>query len=90
MKKYGWTEKGIIGLIFTPLGLIFLAVGAIATRAGAVDPEERLAFLISFVGVGAVFFVVGLILLALDLRRRSRQRAAFEGGQYGDGQGCRP
>ena len=80
MKKYGWTEKGIIGLIFSPLGLIILAVGATVTHTGAVDPEERLAFLISFVGLGAVFFLVGLILLSLDLRRRRLQRAAFESG----------
>lgn len=81
-KKYGWTEKGIIGFIFTPLGFIFLVIGAVVTHFGAVDPEERLAFLISFAGVGTVFFLVGLILLALDLRRRRRQRAAYEGGHY--------
>ena len=82
MKKYGWTEKGIIGLIFTPLGLIFLIVGAVATHVGAVEPDERLAFLISFVGVGAVFAIVGAVLLAIDLRRRRRQRSAYEGGHY--------
>lgn len=81
-KKYGWTEKRIIGFIFIPLGLIFLIVGAAVTHFGGVDPEERLAFLISFVGVGAVFFIIGLILLAIDLRRRSRQRAAYEDGHY--------
>ena len=81
-KKYGWTEKGIVGMIFTPLGLIFLIVGAVVIRFNAVAPEERLAFLISFVGVGAVFFLVGLILLAIDLWRRRRQRSAYEGGHY--------
>ncbi len=82
MKKYGWTEKGIVGMIFAPLGLVFLIVGALVTRLGAVEPNERLAFLICFVGVGAVFFLVGLILLGLELNRRARQRAAFEGGRY--------
>lgn len=82
MKKYGWTEKGILGFVFTPLGLIFLIVGAVVTHFDAVAPDERLAFLISFVGVGAVFFLVGLVLLFLDLRRRRRQRSAFEGGHY--------
>lgn len=82
MKKYGWTEKGIIGLIFTPLGLIFLIVGAVATHVGAVEPDERLVFLISFVGVGAVFAIVGAVLLAIDLHRRRRQRSAYEGGHY--------
>lgn len=82
MKKYGWTEKGILGLIFTPLGLIFLIVGVAVTRSGAVEPDERLAFLICFVGMGAAFFLAGLILLGLDLRRRARQRAAYEGGHF--------
>ncbi len=82
MKKYGWTEKGIIGLIFTPLGLIFLIIGTLVTHFGGVEPDELLAFLISFAGVGAVFFFVGLILLTIDIRRRRRQRAAYEGGHY--------
>ena len=82
MKKYGWTEKGIIGGIFIPLGLIFLGVGAFVIRTEGVEPEERLAFLISFVGIGAVLFCVGLVLLMLDILRRRKQRAAYEGGHF--------
>ena len=67
MKKYGWTEKGIVGVIFIPIGLIFLVVGAIVTRTEAVEPDQRLAFLISFVGVGAVLFCVGMVLLMVDI-----------------------
>ena len=79
-KKYGWTEKGILGFIFTPLGALFVIIGVVMLKVGAVDPEERIAFLISFVGVGAAFFLVGAVLLLIDLRRRRRLRAAFEGG----------
>ena len=82
MKKYGWTEKGIVGVIFIPIGLIFLVVGAIVTRTEAVEPDERLVFLISFVGVGAVLFCVGMVLLMVDILRRKRQKAAYEGGHF--------
>ncbi len=90
MKKYGWSEKGIIGLIFAPLGLIFLVVGLMC-NASIRAPDERLAFLICFVGLGGVFFAVGLILLGMELWRRERQRAAYEGGYYVMGKvaGCR-
>ena len=81
-KKYGWTEKGIIGFILAPLGAIFLIVGATVLRAGAIEPDERVAFLIGFVGLGAVLFLAGLALLCLDLRRRRRQREAYESGNY--------
>lgn len=62
--------------------MILLAVGIIVTRTGAVEPDERLAFLISFVGIGAVLFCVGLVLLMLDILRRQRQKAAYEGGHF--------
>ena len=40
-KRYGWTEKGIIGGIFAPLGLIFLVVGLLFN--GSVQAsDERL------------------------------------------------
>lgn len=90
MKRYGWTEKGIIGLIFAPLGLVFLAVGLLF-NAHVRAPDERLAFLFSFAGVGGVFLTVGLILLGMELWRQAKQRAAYEGGYYVMGQvaGCR-
>lgn len=89
MKQYGWTEKGIIGSIFAPLGLVFLVVGLLF-NAHIRAPDERLAFLVCFAGVGGVFLVVGLILLGMELWRRreasplgrARQRAAYEGGYY--------
>lgn len=79
-RKYGWTEKGIVGFIFSPIGLIFLIIGLALVQTPAVDDDERLAFLICFVGLGAAFLLAGVVLLLLDLRRRRRQRAAYEGG----------
>ena len=70
MKQYGWTEKGIIGGIFAPLGLIFLVVGLLF-NAHIRAPDERLAFLVCFVGIGGVFLAVGLILLGMEMRREA-------------------
>ena len=82
VKKYGWTEKGILGFIFSPMGLIFLAIGLALSNTPFVDPRERALFLCVFCGVGGVFLLLGLIFLFLELRRRRRQKAAFEGGYY--------
>ena len=79
-KKYGWTEKGILGFVFAPLGLIFLVLGMILVQSPSITGDDRLALMICFVGMGAAFFLAGAILLGIDLRRRSRLRAAFEGG----------
>ena len=89
-KRYGWTEKGIIGGIFALLGLIFLVVGLLF-NAHIRAPDERLVFLICFAGIGCVFLTVGLILLGMELWRRAKQRAAYEGGYYVMGRvaGCR-
>lgn len=81
MKKYGWTEKGIIGMVLAPLGLIFLIVG-LACHTSIRAPGERLAFLICFAGLGFIFLVVGLVFLGMELWRRGKQRAAYEGGYY--------
>ena len=82
-KKYGWTYKGILSLIFSPMGLLFLVLGILLwhLRAGE-DPEDPEIFLYVFGGMGLVFLLVGLILLAMELRRRAKQRRAFEGGYY--------
>jgi len=80
-KKLGWTEKGIAGAIFAPLGLVFVTVGGLVIRYVDLSPDDRLAFLIGFVGLGAAFLLAGGLLLAKDLLRRRRQRIAYEGGR---------
>ncbi|MBR1707829.1 MAG: hypothetical protein IJ719_03230 [Clostridia bacterium] len=82
-KKYGWTAKGIVGMIFTPIGLLFLPLGLLLWHVNVTgDPRDSLVFLIAFGGVGAVFLLLGLALLFADLRRRHLQRRAYEGGYY--------
>lgn len=80
-KKYGWTAKGILGMIFSPMGFMFLTLGICFWhfRVGD-DPEAPEVFLYTFGGMGAVFLIVGLILLLADVRRRALLRRAYEGG----------
>ena len=80
-KKFGWTEKGIIGFIFTPMGAIFLTLGILLSyfKVGT-DPEDPIIFLCVFGGMGAIFLIIGLILLFMDLRRRAALQRCVDGG----------
>ena len=82
-KKYGWTVKGILGMIFSPMGFLFLTLG-ICFRYFKVgdDPEAPEVFLYTFGGMGAVFLLTGLALLLADIRRRALLRRAYESGYY--------
>ena len=82
-QKYGWTVWGIISFVFIPIGLIFLPIGLGLWYAKAGnDPEDPIIFLVVFGGIGALFLIIGLAFLAVDLRRRARMRRAYEGGYY--------
>lgn len=82
-KKYGWTVKGLLGMIFGPLGFLFLVLGVLLWyfKAGE-NPDDPQIFLFVFGGEGAAFFLVGMGLLLADLRRRALLRRAYEGGYY--------
>ena len=82
-KKMGWTVKGILGFIFAPMGLLFLLLGCGLWQSKSVawkQPEDPVIFLSVFGGVGGIFLILGLIFLALDLRRRHLLRRAYDGG----------
>ncbi len=82
-RKFGWTEKGIIGFIFAPLGAFFMLLGVLLHYFGAGEnPEDPMIFLCVFGGMGLIFFMTGLGLLAADLQRRSAMRRAVESGEY--------
>jgi len=82
-KKLGWTEKGIVGWIFMPIGLFFLFLGILLWyyRAGS-RPGDSVIFLSVFGGIGFFFALIGFGLLWLDLRRRAGMRRAIDGGNY--------
>ncbi len=80
-KKYGWTVKGLLGMVFAPLGFLFMVMGVLFWyfKVGQ-KPEEPWIFLYVFGGMGAAFFLPGLGLLLSDVRRRALLRRAYEGG----------
>lgn len=82
-KKFGWTEKGIVGFVFLPMGLFFLFLGILLwlNKAGH-RPDDPTIFLAVFGGVGLMFALIGGGLLALDLKRRAGMRRALLGGNY--------
>ena len=82
-KKTGWTVYGVIGFIFAPMGLLFTVLGAVlgqAKHARWKTPEDPVIFMAVFCGIGGIFLLLGLIFLALDLRRRYLLRRAYESG----------
>ena len=77
-KRYGWTVWGILGFVFAPVSLVFIPVGF---AVNAAKPGETGRILLrTFVGIGAVFLLLGLGFLAIDLRRRYLMRRAYQGG----------
>ena len=82
-RKFGWTEKGILGMIFSPLGAFFLLLGLVLYSAEAGhNSEDPMIFLCAFGGMGGAFLLTGLILLGADIRRRSAMRRALDSGDY--------
>ena len=82
-RKMGWTAKGIIGYIFAPMGLLFLLIGCGVWQSKSVSwkhPDDPVIFLSVFGGIGGLFLLAGLILLAADLRRRYLLQRAYDSG----------
>ena len=82
-RKIGWTAKGIVGFIFTPMSLLFLLIGYGLWQSKSVSwkhPDDPVIFLSVFGGIGGLLLFSGLILLAADLRRRYLLRRACDSG----------
>jgi len=77
-RHFGWTVWGILGFVFVPVALIFIPVGFIVNAAK--PGETGQAFLYAFGGFRAVFLLLGLGFLFIDLRRRHLMRRAYNGG----------
>ena len=82
-KKFGWTALGIVGMVFAPIGLFFVILGVLLWhyQAGR-DPEDPEILLWVFCGMGALFLVLGLAFVWLELRRRKRMKDAYDSGNY--------
>ena len=78
--KTGISALLIAGIIFTCMGAIYLAVG-ICFHFFAVN-EISLIFLYAFGGLGMLFFILGVIFLTLEIRKRLRFNRLLQSGNY--------
>lgn len=82
-RKMGWTVKGIIGFIFAPMGLIFVLIGLFVGKSLNVSwsrANDSVVFQSVFCGIGGLFLIIGIALLAADLWRRHLLQRAYDGG----------
>jgi len=91
-KKMGWTVYGIIGFIFAPMGFLFTMIGLVVGQSGRFGRirwkgnSDPAIFTAVFCGIGGLFLLLGLVFLAVDIRRRYLLRRAYEGGNCVDAQ----
>ncbi len=81
-RKFGWSEKGIIGFIFTPMGAFFLILGILLHYFDVGEGEDSIVFLFVFGGIGLTFLIIGLAFLMADIARRSAMRRVLDSGYY--------
>ena len=68
-------------MILAPIGAIFLTLGILFWKSDiGQKPGDPEIFLYTFGGMGAIFLLLGLGFLFIDLRRRHRLRNAYYGG----------
>ena len=79
--KTGPSALLIVGSIFTILGAVFLATGVIIYYA-LKEEEGAILFLLIFGGIGLLFFVLGVIFLIVELKKKLRNDKLLGAGNY--------
>lgn len=76
--KLGWSALRIIGLIYTPLGAVFLiAAGVIVFFA-----PDMMPLWLTFSLLGGVFFLLGVVFLAVEQHKKKKMDALLEAGRF--------
>ena len=78
--KTGVCARMIVGIVFSIMGAAFFGAGVILLLTLPAEMKEM--FLLIFCGVGLVFFVLGIIFLCLEGKKRSTQKKLLENGYY--------
>ena len=79
--KTGPSALLIVGSVFTILGAVFLATGVIIYYA-LEEEEGAILFLLIFGGIGLLFFVLGVIFLIVELKKKLRNDKLLNAGNY--------
>lgn len=85
--RTGWTARGIVGLVFAPIGLLFVLIALAAqyfTSSVWKRPDDFTLFTAVFSGVGSLFLLLGLGFLWTDIRRRRLLQRAYDAGNCVD------
>lgn len=79
--KIGPSALLIVGSVFTIVGASFLAIGLIIYYA-LKEEEGAILFLLIFGGIGLLFFVLGVIFLIVELKKKLRNDKLLGAGNY--------
>lgn len=80
--KMGLSAMMIVAVTFLILGVTFLPIG-IAAYIGNWDVEGDInIFVAMFAGLGAVFLILGILFLVLEIKKRNNCRRLLEDGYY--------
>ena len=79
--KTGLSALLIVGSVFTIVGASFLAIGLIIYYA-LKEEEGAILFLLIFGGIGLLFFVLGVIFLIVELKKKLRNDKLLGAGNY--------
>ena len=79
--KIGMSAEFIISIVFTLIGATFLPIGII-THEEIVDITERRIFLHTFIGVGSVFLIIGIIFFILIIKKSRDAQHLLDEGRY--------
>lgn len=80
--KVGISSAFILGLIFTILGSIFMILGIALYSALGNEMEEAVIFLLTFGGIGTLFFIIGISCLLFYVIKRRKTQRLLDNGNY--------
>lgn len=74
----GWGVLRILGCVYAVLGAVFLGLGAVLTKA--LFPENPVGPI--FMMIGTPFFLLGLVFLVIEHRKKRRMEGLVEAGYF--------
>jgi len=80
--KMGLSAMMIVAVTFTILGVTFLPIGIIAGMGLMQVDGDFIIFVLMFTGLGSIFFVLGVVFLIIEIKKRNRCNRLLAEGYY--------
>ena len=80
--KMGLSAMMIVAVTFTILGVTFLPIGIIAGMGLMQVDGDFIIFVLMFTGLGSIFFVLGVVFLIIEIKKRNRCNRFLAEGYY--------